>query len=148
MTEGTIKTTVNRTPDEVFAYLANVERAPEWVPDILEVEKLTDGPVGVGTRFHQKVRQGAVTADVTVEITEFEPGRLLAQKGEGGPASFTGRFTLQPDGDRTEITHEYTMQLSGMARMLAPVISQWVRKNTETSFTNLKRALNAEHRRA
>ena len=42
---------VNRRPEEVFAYLADVSRHGEWSPKPYRVEALTEGPVRVSSRF-------------------------------------------------------------------------------------------------
>ncbi|MEY8741472.1 hypothetical protein AB9M62_18510 [Bacillales bacterium AN1005] len=44
--------------DVVFAYFANMSYAPEYMSNVEETEKLTDGPVGVGTKYRElrKVR--------------------------------------------------------------------------------------------
>jgi hypothetical protein len=39
------------SPEAVFDYCTDVLREPEWNPKLLEVEKLTEGPIGLGTRF-------------------------------------------------------------------------------------------------
>jgi uncharacterized protein YndB with AHSA1/START domain len=42
---------IDATPEAVFDYCTDVLREPEWNPKLLEVEKLTAGPIGLGTRF-------------------------------------------------------------------------------------------------
>jgi hypothetical protein len=46
--ENTI--TVERSTGDVFAYLAAFEKVPTWNYAIVETRKISDGPVGVGTR--------------------------------------------------------------------------------------------------
>lgn len=38
-------------PAVVFDVVADERNEPRYNPDLLRVEKLTDGPVGAGTRF-------------------------------------------------------------------------------------------------
>jgi uncharacterized membrane protein len=44
--------TIFRPAGQVFACWSDVERYPEWAEPVIERRKLTDGPVGVGSRFH------------------------------------------------------------------------------------------------
>jgi len=46
--ENTVE--IARAPEEVFDYCTDLSREPEWNPRTRYVEKLTDGPVGLGTR--------------------------------------------------------------------------------------------------
>src|SRR6186997_93710 len=64
--ENTIE--IARTPEDVFDYLSNMANEVRWNPDCLSMEKLTDGPVGVGTRFRAKGKQGAV---IFTELTAY-----------------------------------------------------------------------------
>ena len=141
MAEGSIEFRVAVPPEQVFALLGDLTRAPEWVPDLVSVEKLGSGPVGVGTRYHEVVKMGSQTSEAELEVTDYDPPRLFAHKGRGGPSTFTGRFVLEPDGDGTRVTHEYTVKLSGFAKLMTPFVVGWVRKNTEAASANVRRVL-------
>jgi carbon monoxide dehydrogenase subunit G len=141
MTEGLLTFRVNKPPEAVFPFVGNLERAPEWVPDLLTMQKVGDEPVGVGTRYDETVRMGSKTSKATLEVTEYDPPYAFAHKGQGGPSHFTARFVLKPDGHATIVTHEYSVRITGMAKLLTPVISGWVRRNTETGIDNLKRLI-------
>jgi carbon monoxide dehydrogenase subunit G len=141
MTEGKVEFHVRRPPEEVFAALADLEQAPRWVPDLVSVEKQTPGPVGVGTRYSEVVRMGEKVSEAELEVTEHDPPRVFAHRGQGGPARFTARFTLTPDGEGTRVAHAYTVQLSGFAKLLTPVVARWIRKNAETAAEGLRRSL-------
>ena len=101
MPAGSLSLTVRRPLAEVFAYVADFERAPEWITDLVRVEKLTPGDVGVGTRFTQVVSLGGKELEGTMEVRAYDPPCVYAYDGEGGPARFTARFTFSPEGDAT-----------------------------------------------
>jgi uncharacterized membrane protein len=70
--ENTI--TINRPIDEVFEFVANPENFPRWNYYVLSVNKLSEGPTGVETVYHQ-VRK---TDQQDFRITEFEHNRRMA----------------------------------------------------------------------
>jgi carbon monoxide dehydrogenase subunit G len=72
--ENTI--TVNRPIGEVFKFVADPENFPRWNYYVLSVSKLSNGPVGVGTVYHQ-IRK---TDQQDFRITEFERDRRMALK--------------------------------------------------------------------
>jgi uncharacterized protein YndB with AHSA1/START domain len=45
---------IQRHPEEVFDYLSDPRSELEWNPKVRVMEKLTDGPIGVGTRSRAK----------------------------------------------------------------------------------------------
>jgi len=141
MPAGSVSLTVKRPLDEVFAYVADFERAPEWITDLVRVEKLTPGDVGVGTRFTQVVSLGGQELEGTMEVRAYEPPHVYAYEGEGGPTRFTARFTLTPEGESTLIRHDYEVVLGGGLALMAPVVSGWLKKNSETALENLSHHL-------
>ena len=48
------------------------------------------------------------------------------------------RFTLEADGDGTLLTHEYTVRMKGLFRLLDPLVAAWMRRNNETALANLR----------
>ena len=85
----------------VFDYLVDLEHVPEWNWAIDSTEKLTPGPVRVGTRYRQ-VRSVPRPGVENLEITSLDPGRRLELAGVLGP--FPGRLSYEiesiPGGTR------------------------------------------------
>jgi uncharacterized protein YndB with AHSA1/START domain len=44
--------------EQVFDYVTDVRREPEWNPQLREPEKLTPEPVGAGTRYRVRFGRG------------------------------------------------------------------------------------------
>jgi uncharacterized membrane protein len=44
--------TIATSPDELFAYLADLENLGEWMAGIVSAEVTSPGELGVGTRAH------------------------------------------------------------------------------------------------
>ncbi len=136
--DGSITFRIARSRAEVFAYVSDLERAPEWVPDLISVTKTTPGDVRLGTRYRQVVRVAGKQGDAELEVTEYEPGRSFAHRGEGGPARFTARFVFEDDEQGgTRIVHDYSVAMSGFAKLMLPVLKAWLSENTETAASNL-----------
>jgi uncharacterized protein YndB with AHSA1/START domain len=71
--------TVNRTPQEVFAYLTDMEHHGEWSPKPYSITPLGEGPLAVGSRYRST---GWIPRDPNhvneVEITAIEPPRRFS----------------------------------------------------------------------
>lgn len=143
MADGAFSIRLSRSPVAVFALISNLERSPEWVPDLVSVTKQTEGAVGVGTRYSEVVRMGNATGTGKLEVIEYEAPQTFVVKGEAGPTRFVARFTLQADGEGTLLTHQYTVRLNGFLRLLDPLVGGWVRRKAETSLANLRSIIDA-----
>jgi hypothetical protein len=58
-----------RSPEDVFDYLTDITKEVEWNPRTRRVEKLTPGPIGLGTRFGAEWIKGN---PAVVEYVRFE----------------------------------------------------------------------------
>ena len=141
MPSGSVSIDVAATPEAAFAVVADMTQAPRWVPDLVSVTKVTDGPVAVGTRYTEVVQMGDKQGDGELWVTVHEPPRVYAHDGQGGPARFSARFTIEPAGDGCRVVHDYEVKLTGMARLMAPLMSKWVEKNSRAAMDNLKRLI-------
>jgi len=115
---------VNRTPDEVFAYLADVRRHAEWSPKAYRVEGI-DGPVQPGSTF---TSYGWVPKDADhrndVEVTSFDPSRRLEFTAREKGESFLNTYELSAAGDggtRIDRTLDFPTP-HGVGGMLFPLI--------------------------
>jgi hypothetical protein len=65
------------TPEEAFDYLPDLRNELEWNPDCTLMEKITDGPVALGTKFRA---QWVGSPVVEVEIVDYERPRMWKAK--------------------------------------------------------------------
>lgn len=105
---------IQKPVERVFEYLTDVEKHVEWSGTLsfgLErINKLTDGPLEVGSRFRSvgKLSHRAGVEDNST-VTELEPNERLAwetvSEGAGQENTFRWAYTLRPRGDATNLTY-------------------------------------------
>jgi hypothetical protein len=129
---------IERTPAEVFAYLADFENLPEWNYAITKTTKLTPGPVHVGTEYRQ-TRSMPTEAAESFTVTAYEPDAQLAVAGRMGPFTARVRYRLQADGNGTLLIND--VELDGLvARLAAPRVRKAVAANLDVLRRMLDRA--------
>jgi len=120
---------INRPREEVWAYVVEQD---EWRrPDVINVEKLSDGPPGVGTQYKDTVEMMGNEMSVVNEIIHFEPPSKLSwtQVSEQGPIeTLEGSYLLEALDGKTRFTLMGTYQASGLAKLLTPLM-QWQLQN-------------------
>ena len=99
---------VHRPPHEVFAYCSDLSRTPEWNGAVVRAARVTDGPLGVGSRFRVKPR-GKGTLDFTV--VGWQPDRRVRMKRDAGPPAAFEELLFEPTADGTRV--RYVGSLAG-----------------------------------
>ena len=87
---------IRRPVDEVFDFVADERNEPTYNPDMLDSKKITEGPVGAGTRFRATIRSGRRPVDMQIDYTTFDRPHLLASTTRMATADFTGTLTFTP----------------------------------------------------
>jgi uncharacterized membrane protein len=139
-------TTVNRPIDEVFAFLANGENDPKFSPRVQEIEKVTDGPPGVGTVFKSVVKDAGQTTKREFELTEFhQPTRIRwAERSRNAITVPNGGYDLDPAGDdATRVTLFNDFEGHGLGKLIVPIASRQARKQADGLVARIKAAIEA-----
>ena len=138
---------IDAPPEITFAVAADVARWPESIGSIELVEMLTDGPVGVGTRFREtRTMFGRQTAEV-MTFTAFDPpqGFTLEALSHGARIVSVHRFIPDIAGTLVELTIRTKAQ-SLLARLYAPlgwVIFCALKQPLEADLDDLRQAAEA-----
>lgn len=133
--ENTIR--IDRPIAEVFAFLSDFQNIPKWNYYILEVRKLSDAPIGIGTTYHQ-VRK---TDEQDFRITELDQNHTVAVKTL--PQSSPGlemRLTLYDEGGTTRIRDEWKLD-TGRPALLEWLGARRVKSAVAENLAKLKELL-------
>ena len=136
---------IARSAEDVFDYCPDLTREPEWNPKAKRVDKLTDGPVGLGTRYEAEFLKANPTM---IEFVRFE--RPVAWESVGRSrrldATSEGRVTTTEDGARLVI--RMGLRAKGTLRLLLPILGRFMHKQEERNLAAIKQALEGSGARA
>ncbi len=138
---------IERSIDEVFDYVSNVENMPRWVSGVSRVRLLSD-KVKSGTKFSAEYAQGMRRSGIDFKVVEFEPPTRFSTKSERGPFSFPfkGTMELRAVGDSTEVTNNVETGPESVATRLAsllfgPIVKRSVRKRLQDELEALRASI-------
>ena len=115
--------TLNRSPEEVFAYLQDFTTTTEWDPGTVSTT-LVSGDGGVGSRYRNVSRFLGRETRLDYVVEEVEAPRLLRLRGENKTVVAHDTMTLTPAGpDATELTYHAQFDFKGAARFVAPLLA-------------------------
>jgi Polyketide cyclase / dehydrase and lipid transport len=86
---------IARLLEEVFAFVANPANDARWGSNLLEVTRVSPGPLEVGARFRYRARFAGRQFGLVREATEDEPNRRQAVKTISGPRRWGGGRTFE-----------------------------------------------------
>jgi hypothetical protein len=129
---------IHTSPDDVFDYCTDLRREPEWNPRTRWIRKLTDGPIGLGTRYQGEWIKGD---PMTIEFVRFERPTTWASVGRSRRllANSEGQVSRTPGGAHLVIRTE--LQPQGPLRFLLPVLGPTMRRREERNLRAIKAAL-------
>ena len=138
------RVTVDRPITEVFDYVVDGDKVPEWRKSCVEIKRLSPGPLGPGTTEIYKLKTMGRRFEVMMEVTAYEPSRTYAWKAiSGSPFPMLGSFTFAGDGGRTEVAEVTEIRLGGRLRLIEPIIASMFRREVRSDFSRLKDVLEA-----
>ncbi|MFI5027428.1 MAG: SRPBCC family protein [Solirubrobacterales bacterium] len=138
--------TIDRPVEEVFAFLADGENDKKFSARIVEIEKKTDGPPGLGTVYASTAKDGGIKAEHEFELIEFVPNSKIRWKeiSRSTPVVVpVGGYDLAQDGvGKTELS--FFNELEGrnlFGRLIAGLALRSARKGADEFAAAIKRTI-------
>jgi hypothetical protein len=128
---------IQRPQEIVFDFVADMRNELKWNPDVQTMEKLTEGPIGIGTNFLAK---WTLSDTINVEITRYERPYYVTFVN-GGKLSVTLELSLSSSGNKTEMSTKFIATPHGFLRAIFPVMKNRLKSQEQKNMENLKRFL-------
>ena len=143
MAETSKSTTIAKPPEEVFPYLFDDDKVPQWTTGLERYERLDGGALGKGSKFREVLEVSGQRIDGELEITAYDPPRGAESRTEVRGVDLIFRYDLQPDGSGTRLTQSVEAKGGGLkGRVLIPVIQPHLERKLEADLNALKALLN------
>jgi hypothetical protein len=133
---------IERPPGVVFDAVADQRNEPRYNPALLETHLLTEGPIGVGTRFRAVHATGGGSMEMTVELTEFNRPWRIASVTTASWVEIRGGVTFDPAaGGATLMRWSWDVRPKGCAILMTPLAGVIGRRQERACWEGLKRYL-------
>ena len=130
-------TLINRPIEEVFDFAVDTRNEFKWNPKVRAMTKLTDGPIGFGTRMAAK---WTMSGQIELVCTEYERPCRWAW-ANGGPIAVTVTVTLSEEAGGTRLRAAFDARPHGLARLFFPVFIRIMRKDEARNMDYLRACL-------
>jgi uncharacterized protein YndB with AHSA1/START domain len=141
----TAEVEIARSPREVFGYIADPARLPEWQADVREASFDEPAAVGLGSRGREVRHVMGSDRSFGWEVTDYIPDRRYGVRGVDGPVRAHVTIDLSPTagGAGTRLEYGIDFESHGIGKVIAPLARKGARKDLADILDRLKRRLEA-----
>lgn len=134
---------IRRPVEDVFDFVADERTEPIFNHNMLSSEKVTDGPIGVGTRFRAIIRAGRKALPMDIEYTGFDRPHLIVSSTHMSTADFSGTLTFTPTPSGTRLRWSWQTRPRGVVRLASPALTRVGARQESQMWTQLRDHLEA-----
>ena len=127
---------IDRTPEDVYAYLTDVSNLPKWQSGVHAARR-------EGAQIHESRHMLGRELNTTLEIEEEEPPHVFALRAVNSPVPFSVRHELEPSGGGTRLTVTGEGDAGLLPGFAAGIMARRAEKQFRKDFERLKRLLEA-----
>jgi uncharacterized protein YndB with AHSA1/START domain len=133
-----VEADIRRPVEEVFDYCSDPTHEPEWNIKMTGAERLSDGPIGVGTRYRMAF---ASAPSVLTECVRFARPRVWELVGRSKVMTSGWRGRVLPSGDGARLVLRMELQLHGPLGLATPLLGRRMRPELERDIATIKAKL-------
>ena len=132
---------------EVWAYVCDVGRWPEWAPTVLECWVRGGGPLQPGSRVEQRAKDLRRTHGRSQEVTAVEAPRYVAFAGTMGTSAARWAMELEPvDDGQTDAKMWIEVDLAGIMRAAPRLLKGNIQRVSDREMAAIKTAVESATR--
>jgi len=134
---------------EVYAYLCDVRRWPEWAPTVLEGRVRGGGSLQPGSRVEQRAKlMFGLSRGRSQEVTVVEEPRSMAFAGPMGTSAARWGMEFEPaDGGQTDAMMWIEVDLAGIMRAIpANLLKSRIQRVSDIEMVAIKAAVESATR--
>jgi hypothetical protein len=142
---------IDGSVSDVFAYLCDVGRWPEWAPTVLEGRVRGGGPLQPGSRVEQRAKLPlGLSRGRSQEVTVVEAPRSVAFAGPMGTSAARWGMEFEPADDKqTDAMMWIEVELAGIMRAIpARFLKDRIQRVSDAEMVAIKAAVESDTRSA
>ena len=138
MFKASHRATIARNPSAVFDYVADAGRQQSWNALVRSMERDSEGPLGVGTRWRGDI---ARVGRVDVELIEYDRPRRVVHVARPWMAVALHVWEVHPVAGGCRLVQHGDMRPKGAGWLVAPLMPVIVRRQLRDCARSLQQAL-------
>ena len=136
-------TRINRSIEEVFAYVSEPRNFPRWNSAVRAVRKTSAGDTSAPSTYLMERALPTGGAVNELEVVTREWPREFAIRTTAGPTPFRYRYGFSTENNDTVVYLDAEVELIGPAALLPQLARRAIKKGVDDNFATLKQILEA-----
>ena len=138
---------IKRSVEDVFSFVSDgfFQNYPKWSPEVVRLERLSSGSVGLGTAARQVRIDGGRRTVSTFKVNEYEQLRTSSFVSTSLP-HFSARYGVEPMKGKgsTRLTFTFELNPQRLIRPFERLVAGAVRAGSNRVVHQLKRLLESD----
>jgi carbon monoxide dehydrogenase subunit G len=120
----TASSDVSAPVEQVFEVYTDLAKAVERIPAIVDLELLSEGPFGEGTRWRETRVMFKKKATEEMWVTGFDPPGSYTVDSESHGMRYSSLFSFTPEGGGTRVTWAFSgTALTLGTKIMSPILN-------------------------
>jgi uncharacterized protein YndB with AHSA1/START domain len=132
---------IRRSPNDVFDFCSDLSHEPEWNPMMKHVVKLTDGPVGIGTRY---TTEFVDAPPMVMECIHYERSSAWSITGDSRALKAPGGGRVLPTSEGAHLVMRMELEPHGLLKLATPLLRRRMKWMFQRDLDNIKRPSSRE----
>jgi hypothetical protein len=134
------------SPEDAFAYMADLRNFADWDPGVARVEQVAGDGAGPGASFDVGVKTPARTITLRYDTVTYDPPTTVLAVAKSAVLTSRDTVTVRPDddGDGSIVTYDAVLTLNGLLRLADPLLALSFRRIGDRAAAGLIAALSGE----
>ncbi|MGP7816982.1 SRPBCC family protein [Niallia sp. 01092] len=134
MTDFQASAVIAKPVDLVFSYMVNLRNAPEYMKAVVETNKITDGSIGVGTKYQETRKVRGKKAVAEIEFLSFEENVSYKTRSNSNGLIVDYEYEFSEVEEGTKVQFKAKLHVKGLMMKL-----------TKRMLVNILRAEDGDH---
>lgn len=133
---------IESSPEEVFSWIKDPERAKEWMTSVPEGEMLSGSPNTIGSTFREVVRDQNGETEMHGIVTGFQENEMISFHLSGDYNTVDVEFRVENIGKRTRVTQTADIRWRGFMKIMSIFLGGRIKREitaqSQREFISLK----------
>ena len=123
---------IERTPEQLFAFMIDFSKAPRWRSLVRRIDIVGNGPVHQGTQILVTIDVMGKTRQALSEIWSYDPPRRLGFRNTASNVTGEFEYVLAPEGSGTRVTMTCDIRPHRFMWLMIP----WLLRSNRARYTD------------
>jgi carbon monoxide dehydrogenase subunit G len=134
--------TIGKPPAEVFPWLLEVDKVPQWMSGLQVYEPLEPGPLHAGSRIRQELTVSGQHLRFELEVAELDASRRAVLRFEGSGFKAANEYSVSEDAGGARVTWVIAGDTTSFkARLIAPMVQAKLQEKLDGDLARLRSRL-------